>query len=106
MCAIVTEAEKRRLEKLLGGFKTLGEALRTLGRPDKTIPFGIAFGIPADGNIPPEFRYASVARYTRLSKVADIDLYHDPISGYTFSFNGKYLGKSHIGRKRRSARRG
>jgi len=92
--AYITEAELQRLDRLTRDIKTVDDAVRALGRPDRDTPGGLRVRTPAKGRRPPHVASCRVLTFTSVSDTADVDLADWGPEGIRFSFRGKYLGKS------------
>jgi hypothetical protein len=90
--ARVTWAEVARLKRLTAGIKTVAEAIDKFGTPQQGHPEGMTIQTPASDTEPSKTTSYRVARFTQLSKTADVDLIDYGVKGIKFTFQGKYLG--------------
>jgi hypothetical protein len=91
--AVVAPAEERRLYKLLGGIKTLDEALQTFGPPDDDNPYGLTERGPEREATGPTVESFRTLRYSGLSESADVHIAESRTGGVHFWLQGKYLGR-------------
>jgi hypothetical protein len=91
--AYVTDAEVDRLEKLTRKVKSVKNALRVFGPPDRDEPRGLRVRDPARGRSAPRIASYRVLTFARLSDTADVELADCGPEGIRFSFKGKYLGR-------------
>jgi hypothetical protein len=90
--AVVSDAEGKRLNELLGEIKTLDDAIEKLGPADRDSPTGAAIEVPEKDGSPPSRRYFRTLTYTNLSDTADVQLavyFGDRVQ---ITFVGKYRG--------------
>jgi len=91
--AYISQAEVERLDTLTRPLKSVKDAVRVLGRPDRDTPRGLSVRTPAKGRRAPRVASYRVFIFTQLSDTADVDLVDSGPEGIRFSFRGKYLGK-------------
>jgi len=91
--AHITEAERDRLATLTSGVKSVADAIRLFGKPQRDHPRGLVVRTPAKGRRPPSIASYRVLRFTRASDTADVELIDYGPQGIRFALQGKYLGK-------------
>ena len=72
--ATVAMAERRRVNRLFKGLRTLAEVVERMGPPDEDNPDGMTVERPEKHGKAPTVRTYRVLRYTRLSDTADVDV--------------------------------
>jgi hypothetical protein len=90
--AVILPEEQGRLYKLLGGIKTLDEALQALGPPDEDNPHGLTEKKKEREGTAPTVESFRVLRYSRLSPTADVYITQSRTGDAHFWLSGKYLG--------------
>ena len=91
--AYVSDAEVSRLVELTRNLKSVDQAIRALGRPDRITARGLRVRTPPKGRRPPRVKDYRVLTFTKVSDTADVELADGGPEGISFSFCGKYLGK-------------
>jgi hypothetical protein len=90
--AVVSDAEAKRLNELLGEIKSLDDAIEKLGPPDRDSPVGASIEMPEKDGRPPTRRYFRTLTYTSLSNTADVELAVYREGRVQITFVGKYRG--------------
>src|SRR5262249_39745658 len=90
--AVIQPEEERRLYKLLGGIKSLKDAIQILGLPDDDNPCGVTMKGPESDGAAPTTQSFRTLRYSRLSETADLCITDYRSNGVHFSLQGKYIG--------------
>jgi hypothetical protein len=88
--AVIPREEEHRLYKLLGGLKTLDEAMQVLGSPDDDIPHGLTEKRPEQDGAPPTVESFRTLRYCGLSETADVNITESRTGSIHFWLQGKY----------------
>lgn len=98
--AAVTLEEENRLGELLTGIKTLDDAIRKLGDPDRDEPDGVTQKTPErDGNPPIIESFRSIV-YCGLSNTADVHIIDYRQNGVGIRLQGKCLGQDRLAQPR------
>ena len=90
-----------RLVELTRNLKSVDQAIRALGRPDRIVAGGLRVRTPPKGRRPPRVQDYRVLIFTKMSDTADVELADGGPEGISFSFCGKYLGKQQRPRTRK-----
>ncbi|TAK19469.1 MAG: hypothetical protein EPO40_33155 [Myxococcaceae bacterium] len=95
--AVISPEEKRRLNQLLSGIKSVEDAFSVLGTPDHDDPHGLTAQRPErEGSAPTRQSYRSLT-YSQLSDTADVILTDYRADGVHIALQGKYVGLSGAG---------
>ena len=105
--AYVSEAEVARLDELTANLRSVDEAVRVFGPPERDMAAGMRERTPARGGQPPRVASYRVLTFSRLSETADVQLIDCGPDDIRFSYVGKHLGtkrkkpqKKHMQRKK------
>lgn len=89
--AAVPDGEWRRLAALTAGVKTVKEAIRRFGRPERHSQGGLTTTVPSTGSEPQRSESFRTLTFSKLSKVANVDLADYGANGVRFMFSAKPL---------------
>lgn len=88
--AVITEQERGRLTDLVAEIRTVGDALRILGKPDMDAHSSGQY--PEEDGSPPRVELYRHLLYSHFSDTAIIRLTEMPDGRVSISFQGKYIG--------------
>jgi hypothetical protein len=103
--AYVAEAEVERLDELTSTIRSVDEAVRAFGPPERDIAAGMRERTPERGGQPPRVVSHRVLSFSRLSDTADVQLIDCGPDGIRFSYVGKYLGATKKERQNKQKQR-
>ncbi|MFO0648775.1 MAG: hypothetical protein U0326_21215 [Polyangiales bacterium] len=90
--AVISPEERQRLDRLLAGIKSVEDAFRVLGVPDRDDPHGVTVEQPElEGIAPIRQSYRSLT-YSRLSSTVEVILTDYRADGVHVALQGKYIG--------------
>lgn len=89
---VITAEEEGRLKELLRGIKSLDDAVRVLGVPDRDEPHAVTQRAPEDNGKPPVTENFRLLVYSQLSETAEVWITDYRERGLGIRLRGKYVG--------------
>lgn len=95
--AVIPLDEQRRLNGLLAGVRSIEDALRVLGPPDRDDPHGVMVHQAELDGAPPTLQRYRMLTYTGLSDTAEVIVTDYRRDGVHTVLQGKYVGPPRTG---------
>lgn len=90
--AVITAEEEERLTELLRGIRSLDDAVRMLGPPDRDEPHAITQRMPEKSGKPPAIESFRMLVYSELSETAEVWITDYRERGLSVRLQGKCIG--------------